>query len=636
MRKPPQSLKLQKERPFNQYLMALFILLIVTVIAVLSSLSYIEARDELVEKNILLQDETEKSILQWMALVDAGLKKYDDSLNDKMRRGFKGFLEEYESSGRDPSKMDLWKLKEDLGGEMDLYIVNADGKIEYSTYEKEVGLDFKKVPYFYEYITTLREGDTFSADRVVREQSTKKVRKFAYMPTPDHRYLFELGLVTDLLKDRSLDLSYVETGENLKELNPDLTTVRFFDTMGNVIGNKSYQMPPLQKERVERALAQRDGAVYGDPEHRTEVHYLYLDLRDPDYASDMSVVIELTYTTAPLQQKLNTLFISQLTISLLAILLSIVLAYGGSRYISGPISEVVEDIDQIARGDLDHTIRQTKGIEFARLEDAINAMVQALKENIRRTHESEEALRHYSENLETIVDQRTAELKEANEEANLYLDIMSHDINNANAVSLGYTQLLLLKLSETERGEAERIRQSILRSSGIIQNVATIRRIHQEDLPLRTVDLDSVIREEAAHYPESRVRYEGEKVLVWADALLPEVFSNLIGNAFKFMEEDGTVCIRVEDKGDKVLVSVEDTGPGIPDAMKETVFNRFKKGEHRQSGKGLGLYIVRSLVERQYGGTVWADDRVKGAPEKGAAVRFTLQKVQEKEERRQA
>ncbi|WP_220681323.1 sensor histidine kinase [Methanofollis formosanus] len=635
MRKSFEPLEFRKERSFNQYLMTFFIILIVVVISVLSSLSYIEARDELVEKNLLLQEETEKSILQWMALVDAGLKKYDDSLNDKMRNGFRGFLEEYERSGRDPSKMDLQGLKEEFGGEMDLYIVDAEGIIAYSTYEKEIGLDFKTVPYFYEYITLLREGDTFSADRVVREQSTRKVRKYAYMPTPDHRYLFELGLVTDLLKDRSLDLSYVETGENLKDLNPDLTEIRFFDTMGNVIGNKSYQMPALQKERVERVLAQREGAIYPDPATGTEVRYLYLDLRDPDYASDMSVVIELTYTTLPLQKKLDTLFVSQLTIALLAILLSIVFAYVGSQHISRPISEVVEDIDQIARGDLDHTIRHTKGIEFSRLEYAINAMVRALKENIRRAQESEEALKKYSEDLEGIVDTRTAELKEANEEANLYLDIMSHDINNANAVSLGYAQLLLLNLPAKERDEADRIRKSILRSSGIIQNVATIRRIRQDAPPLRSMDLDRVIREEAAHHPAGAVGYEGEKVLVWADVLLPEVFSNLVGNALKFMEEGGEVRIRVEDRGEEVLVSVEDTGPGIPDAMKETVFNRFKKGENKRSGKGLGLYIVRSLVER-YGGMVWADDRVEGNPEEGAAVRFTLKKVREKGEGRQA
>ncbi|QYZ80462.1 HAMP domain-containing histidine kinase [Methanofollis formosanus] len=262
-------------------------------------------------------------------------------------------------------------------------------------------------------------------------------------------------------------------------------------------------------------------------------------------------------------------------------------------------------------------------------------MVRALKENIRRAQESEEALKKYSEDLEGIVDTRTAELKEANEEANLYLDIMSHDINNANAVSLGYAQLLLLNLPAKERDEADRIRKSILRSSGIIQNVATIRRIRQDAPPLRSMDLDRVIREEAAHHPAGAVGYEGEKVLVWADVLLPEVFSNLVGNALKFMEEGGEVRIRVEDRGEEVLVSVEDTGPGIPDAMKETVFNRFKKGENKRSGKGLGLYIVRSLVER-YGGMVWADDRVEGNPEEGAAVRFTLKKVREKGEGRQA
>ncbi|WP_067051971.1 sensor histidine kinase [Methanofollis ethanolicus] len=615
-----------KNSSFHKNLLICVLVIIVIVIALLSSISYIEAQNELIDKNRLLKDETEISVTQWMILVDQGLKMYDDTLNAQMKERFKGFIETYERAGRDPAQMDLIALKEELGGTMDLYVITSTGVIEYSTYAPEVGLDFKNVPYFYEYITDIREGDSFSADRVVREQSTGAVRKFAYMPSPDHRYLFELGLVPDQLKDRKLGLSYVQTAEALKNLNPDLETIRIFDTMGKVVGNKSYVPDPVQKMRVMKALAGRESSVYPDPGQKKEYRYLYVDLRDPDYASDMSMVIELTYTTAPMESKLAGLFLSHLTIALLAVLGSVLVSYGVVSYISRPVSQVVEDIDRIARGDLDHRIRHTHGIEFRRLEDSINAMVASLKENIRRAKESEDALKKTNENLEEIIGRRTAALTRANEEANLYLDIMSHDINNANTVALGYAQMLLMHLVEKEKYQADRIRQSVLRSSEIIQNVATIRLIHQKNLPLERVDLDAMIREAVNHHPDAAIFYEGRTVMVWADALLPEVLSNLIGNAVKFMDGQGEVFVKVEDEEREVRVSVEDTGSGIPDEMKGVIFTRFRKGTNKRSGKGLGLYIVRSLVER-YGGRVWADDRVPGESGRGAAVRFTLRKA---------
>jgi signal transduction histidine kinase len=87
----------------------------------------------------------------------------------------------------------------------------------------------------------------------------------------------------------------------------------------------------------------------------------------------------------------------------------------------------------------------------------------------------------------------------------------------------------------------------------------------------------------------------------------------------------------VEERDDEVIVSVEDTGPGIPDVQKEAIFHRFTRGRERAGGQGLGLYIVRTLIKR-YGGRVWADDRVPGRPEEGAAFRFTLRKVAAGEE----
>jgi len=114
--------------------------------------------------------------------------------------------------------------------------------------------------------------------------------------------------------------------------------------------------------------------------------------------------------------------------------------------------------------------------------------------------------------------------------------------------------------------------------------------------------------------------------VIMADQLLPEVFTNLIGNAIKFGGPTVKVTIRVEESGDDVLVSIEDTGPGIPDEMKEAVFMRFGKNRSRKSGQGLGLYITRMLIER-YGGRIRVDDRVPGHPECGAAFRFSLKRA---------
>jgi signal transduction histidine kinase len=113
---------------------------------------------------------------------------------------------------------------------------------------------------------------------------------------------------------------------------------------------------------------------------------------------------------------------------------------------------------------------------------------------------------------------------------------------------------------------------------------------------------------------------------VAADYLLAEVFANLIGNSLKFGGPDVAVTVRVAEFGDDVEVAVEDTGPGIPDRLKPLIFNRFQRGETKTSGKGLGLYLSRMLVDR-YGGAIWVQDRVADHPEKGAAIRFRLRKA---------
>jgi signal transduction histidine kinase len=114
---------------------------------------------------------------------------------------------------------------------------------------------------------------------------------------------------------------------------------------------------------------------------------------------------------------------------------------------------------------------------------------------------------------------------------------------------------------------------------------------------------------------------ECEHCLVHANELLHDVFANLVSNAIKHTGDRADIVIVLnvikDNRSRYCQVSVEDNGPGIPDELKCKIFNRVKKGDTKAKGIGLGLYLVKSLVE-SYGGRVWVEDRVPGDHTKGA------------------
>jgi DNA-binding response OmpR family regulator len=217
-------------------------------------------------------------------------------------------------------------------------------------------------------------------------------------------------------------------------------------------------------------------------------------------------------------------------------------------------------------------------------------------------------------------------LADANDEANLYLDIITHDINNVNSGAMALTELLVRKSGESEKTLALRLETSINESTEIINNVSTIRRLHERREALKPMPLDEIIRNSIQQFQNTTIRYPGTTAVILADSLVRQVFINLIGNSAKFSGMQAVIDISVLDAGEMVEVVITDNGPGISDDMKPVIFDRFRRGKTTKSGKGLGLFIVRSLVE-SYGGRIWAGDAMPGRTDAGAAIHFTLKKA---------
>ncbi len=226
------------------------------------------------------------------------------------------------------------------------------------------------------------------------------------------------------------------------------------------------------------------------------------------------------------------------------------------------------------------------------------------------------------------------ELYHAKVQAELYLDLMGHDISNMHQIAMGQLELAQDaiktdgKLEATDREMIDTSLASLERSARLIDNVRKLQRIRSDGVKNNEISLDEVlagvIKQYDVLYPEKVVRIDSAKGphIVKANELLQDVFTNLVGNAIKHSNGNAVdILVKLEDAMDDskkyYKVSIEDNGPGIPDGMKDKIFNRLQRGETEARGMGLGLYLVKSLVD-SYNGKVWVEDRVYGDHTKGS------------------
>jgi PAS domain S-box-containing protein len=219
-------------------------------------------------------------------------------------------------------------------------------------------------------------------------------------------------------------------------------------------------------------------------------------------------------------------------------------------------------------------------------------------------------------------------LKEAKQQAELYVDLMGHDINNMNQVAMGYLEMAMgaMPANDPVSVYIGRSFAMLQDSSRLIDNLRKVQQAVGKKLKLDIVDLGAMLSEVKSEHSmvpgrEVAIDYTPCEYPVKANQLLKDVFSNIVDNAIK--HSIGAVTIAIEVRTLSINsrryceVCIEDDGPGIPDEIKEAIFSRAKRGSTNARGSGLGLYLVRSLVEG-FNGRVWAEDRVRGDHSKGS------------------
>ena len=329
------------------------------------------------------------------------------------------------------------------------------------------------------------------------------------------------------------------------------------------------------------------------------------------YGVGLVVALANVVTTSAL------MFLSTHDLGLLLLLLafaaviSLAFAYVVAGALTAQIQELSAASRRLAAGELETRVGQHGGDEIGQLAASFDDMAERLEQAFTRQRALENSRREL-------------------------ISAVSHDLRTPLATTRAMVEALADGVV-AEPADVQRYLKLILQEtqhlSGLIDDLFELSQIDSGALRLHRMPLDvtELVAETVAAYQlaasERAIRLEdecAEAPRIEADPeRLQRVLRNLLDNALRYTPSEGVIQVRASVQADCVQLSVDDSGPGVPPAEMERIFERFYRGEpsrRRDSGgTGLGLAIARGLVQAHHG-RIWAEPSALG----GVSVRMQL------------
>ncbi len=330
----------------------------------------------------------------------------------------------------------------------------------------------------------------------------------------------------------------------------------------------------------------------------------------------------LLLRVASLQEKSQE--VSRRAATLIVVTVSLVLALAAmsawllSRRLLKHVGELLTGTRRIMQGDLRYRVAETQRDEIGQLARSFNAMAQEIQE--------------HREHLERKVEAKTAELKQAQDSLvqseklasiGLLASGVAHELNNPLTSILMNVNLLMEDALDQPalRQELQRIGEDTVRCQRIIDDLKDFSRRHELDIA--PTDLGALVHD-ALGLLGRGAGLQGITVIPELSREIPpvpcdparmeQVLGNVLVNAVQSMPQGGSLTVRSALRADYAEISVQDTGPGIPNAIRSRIFDPFFTT--KPQGTGLGLSIVYTIM-KAHGGKVQVESVTREDPQAG-------------------
>jgi signal transduction histidine kinase len=211
-------------------------------------------------------------------------------------------------------------------------------------------------------------------------------------------------------------------------------------------------------------------------------------------------------------------------------------------------------------------------------------------------------------------------LRELDTTKNTFISAVAHDLRAPLATISGFASTLAQRFSDFPEDQARdiisRIGANADRMSRMLANLLDMDRLERGDIRASFVEVDlsdTVLRIVHSLDSDREVHVDSGRVTAWVDeGLVERVIENLVSNAFRHTPPATPVWVKLNQTTEGAEILVEDAGAGVPDELKDTIFQAFKRGVNETSmGTGLGLFLVAQFAELHHG-RAWVEDRPGG------------------------
>ena len=397
-------------------------------------------------------------------------------------------------------------------------------------------------------------------------------------------------------RDPDSFVSYYEMLSSLSAQNLDsdiiLTDVngKVISSTGVILRGKSVMIPASMLEMVINGETSSDVAKIGNAKDSSLIVGVPLKT-GKDIIGGIYLITMLPEITKLRADVIKIYLISGIVVLLLSLILIFIL----TKRITDPVKAMRKASKELSNGKLQTRVKvYNKNDEIGQLAEQFNDMADSL--------EKSEYLRK------------------------AFISDVSHELRTPMTTITGFVQGILDDtIPEKKRKDyLQVVLDESKRLSKLVSDLLDISRLESDEVKLEPVsfDINELIRLSIISFEHRfneknitvNALFEKDPELVSAEKdSIKRVMTNLIDNAIKFSYDNGTVDIVTKQKGNKVIVSVKNTGEGISSAEQKTIFERFykldKSRSQNKTGVGLGLHIVKRIINK-HGEKIWINSEV--------------------------